>query len=669
MSDFGFDLPDDSDEEEAPDWLEGFGEEGQPEFDSSAEETPPEEEFSFEDSPIPSLEDHGEEQVPGWLQGIRDSEAAAEDPSTEIPQDDEPAEGDPAWLENIRQMEQVRHQEQAAEEPVDPFGDLSAAPEEQESAGSTHSASDEFPDRPLEEDSDPDWLSGLDDQVDPQTTEPVDDEIASQPLEGMQELDSTSESLVADPSDYVDTGSLPSWLVEIKRGETDAADAPPDDLGGQGRPEDFSPTDDFDLTPGDLPNWLSEDTPPATPDEVEAEPAAPAAEPQPDLARANLPNWLHAMRPVDSPLGPEQGVVGHEETIGPLSGLQNLIPAEPDIIQFGKSPAYSFQLDVTDSHQRSTGIFEELITTEDKPQKSRITVAAITQGAVRWVIAALLLLSIAIPVILGSDSLALPESDSPLEGVGAAQELVHAVPSEGLVLVAFDYQPSFTAELTVPAAAVLDHLLLRGAQLAIISTHPTGAAQGVNLLQSTLAEKHTYIADRLYTDLGYLSGGPAGMRAFAASPSAALPLFIDEVEGDPLSLWTQAPLDRIKTVADFAMLVVLTDSPEVSRAWIEQVEPQMGNTPLVMIVSEQAEPLIIPYYQTEAKQVDALMAGLRDGAYYEATLGTGELSRNYWNSYSAGLGISVAVIFLGTLVGAASMLWARLRKPPKEPKS
>jgi hypothetical protein len=666
MSDLGFDLPEDSEEEEIPDWLQGLGGESQPgsepPFEASDENG---DEYLLDDSPLPSMGEEGEEEVPGWLSDIKAAEsgidsAAGEPPSTgDTPQGD-----DPGWLENIRRKEQARQTEQEASSLPDDFDEIDD--------GSTPQAADsgDVEAQPPQEDSGPDWLSGLTEDSQPQDTEaegrfddapPQQDE--SFAAEGSEEAASTAE-----PPGFVDTGSLPSWLVKIKRGEAESASPPADDslefTGEADTQDELSSAGDFEILPDDLPSWLPEESPPEAPAEDAEEP--PQAESPPDLARANLPNWLYAMRPVESPYGPEEGPIGHEETIGPLAGLQDLIPAEPDIIQFGKPPTFSLKLDVTANHERSTGIFEEVIADEGKPPRAHLTVEAITQGAVRWVIAALLLLATAVPVMLASDSIPLPDPVSPHEGALGMQNFIDGLSPGGPVLVAFDYQPAFTGELSSSSAAVFDHLLIKGAQLAILSTHPTGASQGENFLQQNLAAKHSYIEDRLYTDLGYLAGGASGLRAFASSPAQTLPEFID-IEGASVSVWDWTPLDQVETVADFAMVLVLTDSPEVARDWIEQVEPLMGETPLAMIVSEQAEPFLIPYSRSDADQIDALMAGIQDGAYYESTLGTGDLARAYWNSYGIGLSISVAVIFLGSLVGGASMLLSRLRKPAKEP--
>lgn len=73
----------------------------------------------------------------------------------------------------------------------------------------------------------------------------------------------------------------------------------------------------------------------------------------------------------------------------------------------------------------------------------------------------------------------------------------------------------------------------------------------------------------------------------------------------------------------------------------------MGEKPLVMVVSAQAEPVVRPYFEGEPKVVQGIVAGLPGGASYESMIGRSNLARNYWDAY--GLGISLIVIML--LVG------------------
>ena len=68
------------------------------------------------------------------------------------------------------------------------------------------------------------------------------------------------------------------------------------------------------------------------------------------------------------------------------------------------------------------------------------------------------------------------------------------------------------------------------------------------------------------------------------------------------------------------MVLVITDDADTARGWIEQVQPKLVDplspTPMTMVVSAQAEPLVYPSYLPFPKQVDGLVSGIAGGAYF-----------------------------------------------------
>ena len=56
------------------------------------------------------------------------------------------------------------------------------------------------------------------------------------------------------------------------------------------------------------------------------------------------------------------------------------------------------------------------------------------------------------------------------------------------------------------------------------------------------------------------------------NPYAAMPL---DVDGSPV--WHTAPLQGITHFSDFASVILLTDSAEAGRVWIEQAGPIRGS--------------------------------------------------------------------------------------------
>jgi hypothetical protein len=73
-----------------------------------------------------------------------------------------------------------------------------------------------------------------------------------------------------------------------------------------------------------------------------------------------------------------------------------------------------------------------------------------------------------------------------------------------------------------------------------------------------------------------------------------------------------------------------------------------------MIISAQAEPMVLPYYQASPRQVQGLVTGLRGSAAYARLTGRSGLSSAYWEAFSAGLVVAVLLISISGLINLLS---------------
>jgi len=123
-------------------------------------------------------------------------------------------------------------------------------------------------------------------------------------------------------------------------------------------------------------------------------------------------------------------------------------------------------------------------------------------------------------------------------------------------------------------------------------------------------------------------------------------------------------MDQARVLADFNLVAVVSDDPDRARAWIEQVQPTLDTTPLIMVISSQAEPLIRPYYQAIPKQVQGMVVGLAGGGSYEnahqdLAARSGKV-RSYWDSYTLSMLVAAVLIGVGGVVNVfANLLDAR----------
>ena len=166
------------------------------------------------------------------------------------------------------------------------------------------------------------------------------------------------------------------------------------------------------------------------------------------------------------------------------------------------------------------------------PQAVRTTVSR----QLLWRAAIFILLALAAlwPVYSGSQGVALPQMPA---DAFAARNIINELPDGSNVLLAVDYEPGFSAEMDAASAALLDHLMIKGSYLAMVSTVPSGPAQAERLLGLVNREgSHQYLSSDQYTNLGFIPGGMAGLLSFALHAAAGAPVRAGQQR--PLDGWT-----------------------------------------------------------------------------------------------------------------------------------
>ena len=210
------------------------------------------------------------------------------------------------------------------------------------------------------------------------------------------------------------------------------------------------------------------------------------------------------------------------------------------------------------------------------------------------------------------------------------------------MLIAIDYDPGFTGEMTAAALPVIDQLMLQRNTMVVVSSTPTGLAQAEVLL-STVARYggHQQGAANNYIMLGYIPGAEIGLQGFARNPRATLSGTLESKVA-----WLSPALRSVQTVADFSMLVLITNRPDGAQRWIEQVGPFKAS-PLVLILSSQATPVIYPYFAASPRQVDGIVSGLEGGVAYEDIQGRTGYARTFWAPLNLGLVAALGLIVIG----------------------
>jgi hypothetical protein len=125
--------------------------------------------------------------------------------------------------------------------------------------------------------------------------------------------------------------------------------------------------------------------------------------------------------------------------------------------------------------------------------------------------------------------------------------------------------------------------------------------------------------------------------SFAASPRQTL----------ASDLWAESPAKNFQGLSSYAMVLVATESSNRARSWIEQVQPRLGGTPLILLTSAQIEPVVKPYYGGSQGQIQGLVVGLAGGASYERLLGRSGIASAGWSPFSLGILIGIFWMVVG----------------------
>jgi hypothetical protein len=529
-------------------------------------------------------------EVPDWLSAFGAGQIAAPaSPSLSVPASP-PAQGVPDWLAGLQSSSIESASENQPESieslPVKPVEDL------------------------------PDWLAGM---------ATVGAGVAASSVEEPSTLDNLP--LANEPF----SSEIPDWLAggaiadkDIVESTTPTTPAFVQETSAEGS----------ELLGMEMPDWLSDMQPSG------ADASVSAAKPvdQASIAPTELPSWVQAMRPVEAVV-PETDNVEEQlvESQGPLAGIRNVLPMTAGLISIKRPVSFSSKLQVNENQQNNAALLESLLNPEAETSAVRTGQRPATMRILRWAIALFLFIFVAIPIVLGSK--VTPTSNLYPPELITTVKTVNALPKNSRVLVVFDYEPAFAGEVSVAASPLLDHLMLKGAQLTFVSSIPTGSTQGQYLLDTAL-KVHGYVSGEQYVNLGYIPGGAAGIYNFANDPT------IVGINGEGNSVWEQTPfLSGVNSLDDFDAMVVLTDSSDVGRVWIEQSRVPLKDKPLLMAISAQAEPMLRPYY--DSVQIQGMVTGLAGGTYYEQINGRPAFGREYWDAFSVAFLIAEIIIVVG----------------------
>jgi len=568
---------------------------------------------------------------------------------------------------------------------------------------------------PAAEDELPDWLRQAGEGESPFGARPAQQSTAPDWRSGRIEAQPSSGEPEAEPA-----GETPDWLGQLGEPAVEPAQETPEWLGQIGEPAiQEEPTPALDSTPeeanfaalnldeGAVPDWLAkldinaappggesgvpafvldEETSPFSPDEsleeaapvgefgqapdwlnqISGDQALPPIEEQPaptgeaGLAPAELPGWLEAMRPSE---GEGSGAIFRDtsdsriEAAGLLAGVPGILPVEQEVIGGRKPPVYSIKLHVAQEQQDRVDMLKELLADEERPAVLPAPATLTTVFILRLLILGVFILGAIFAFWAGVQQTPTPGAGSIPQEVLDLRMVLDNLSNGAPVLIAFDYEPASAPEMEAAAMGVIDQLLLKGSVIRAVSTTNSGAALAKRMLGEALSMPDLSQSPPLnIAILGYIPGGAAGLQAFGRDPAGLLPYNLESTDNSNLNAWAEPVFNPVKGLANFKLVLVITDNGDTARSWVEQTSSQLqsNNIPLLMVVSAQSEPLVRPYYETNPRQVAGMATGVMGGVFMESLNGRDGIARRYMDAYSLTLMVAVLLLVIGSLVNLVS---------------
>lgn len=340
------------------------------------------------------------------------------------------------------------------------------------------------------------------------------------------------------------------------------------------------------------------------------------------------------------------GAETHPESISTPVWLAPMLPGLETLgVQTG--------LVLSDKQREHVSLLSRMLETEDvskrRSRPRRDHTARFWQHLMRFGTAVLLLSVVILNVTRTAPRLPKPQR---LDETGQALAWIERLEKDDRILVAFDYQPGFAAEVERAALPILERAVARGARIQTISTLPLGPLLAERFWSSQ--------SKRIFTtntappqNLGFLPGGSLGLANLGAA-------FIGEPDNISSStarmpaMGERSPfVDPVK-LAGVRLVVVLTEDAQKGRDWIEQVQTDRRDIPLVIVTSAQAAPILRPYLGTSTakggvKQIAGLVSGLAGGLSLEDDRQPDSIMSQRWNAYEMA-GFIAGVTILAALV-------------------
>jgi len=207
---------------------------------------------------------------------------------------------------------------------------------------------------------------------------------------------------------------------------------------------------------------------------------------------------------------------------------------------------------------------------------------------------------------------------------------VEALPEDASILVVFDYCAGYSSEIKLAVMPVLSELVQKDAAFTTISSSISGTLLAEQMFSQFESEEGLDVKD-----LGYFPMAVYGAYSLAIQTGS-----------DP-DIVSQEGMSFEFSMDGYEGILILSESYEGARVWIEQLSVLMPDAVLNLLVTAQAGPMLLPYW--ESGQVTGMVSGVSEAAGVEAALLDGTSVARYWRAYQTGILMLIALMVIGVI--------------------
>jgi len=233
----------------------------------------------------------------------------------------------------------------------------------------------------------------------------------------------------------------------------------------------------------------------------------------------------------------------------------------------------------------------------------------------RLAVALLLLIGLIVSLLIGPSPM---PTDAPKSMPALAlSDQTRTLAESDQVLVVLDYQAATSRELEALAAPMLEQLHAQGVQLSFLTTQPSGLFLAQSLLKQAGLPEDTLVE--------FLPGSYLSLINWAMDPAIS-------ATGDDLV--------RLKNLHPFRLVLLVSDSSDHIRGWLEQIAPWIESLNFAAVTTQMEAPVLSPYF--DSGQLVGYAAGIADG-------NIGAQSTFSYRAYRVGLLLMLVMLLLGMI--------------------